>query len=254
MRSAPLFAVVLLCSWQDEKPDAATKTKAKDRFAQLLREAAALHKKAEGDAKFRESAEFEKRSRQIGEELVGLGGTLGAADPDAIEALIEGIVRTQVPELVPELERQKAELLVTANEHEAIRALRAIAQAQDDMCLIDMDENGTHDYWVADVSGLNRMKPGDKVIQLISASIARADAKPCLPVADTGTFKASQTSSRSSSRRSASPHRIGATTSLPYRSARSKAGRGASTTMAAAATRTASPSVPIPRASPRPGS
>jgi len=81
---------------------------------------------------------------------------------------------------------------IAANEAAARSCLRNIVVAQAQFRMMDRDGNGAADYWVADVSGLARIKASKDSkdgIALIEPTLACADAKPCVPLDKEGEFK-----------------------------------------------------------------
>lgn len=60
----------------------------------------------------------------------------------------------------------------------AVAVLTSFANAQDLFRRRDMDENGAHDYWVGDLSGLYRIEVRGRKIDLSNFLVLHADARP----------------------------------------------------------------------------
>lgn len=65
-----------------------------------------------------------------------------------------------------------------STEGSASSALKTIALVERDFRANDRDENGVHDFWTGDVSGLYSLRVKGRELRLISRSIAEADSGP----------------------------------------------------------------------------
>jgi hypothetical protein len=90
------------------------------------------------------------------------------------------------PEVLDEMRRGNLETLAMSN-------LKTLAILESTFSTKDSDGNGIKDFWVADVSGLQRIMTGNpaKPIKLLrDDEVALADAKPAVPLDKEGEFKA----------------------------------------------------------------
>jgi len=146
-----------------------------------------LRKKVEADPNLRGDSKIEERFDTLGKEGDRLLKELGAEDREKQEPLIEEIVKKYAPEILEEVEKSNR----AANEVNAMATLKNVAVAEADFRMNDRDFNGYNDYWVADVSGLNRIAAaGGGSLNLIESAFALADARPCVALDQEGVFRA----------------------------------------------------------------
>jgi len=132
--------------------------------------------------KEKDAGEPSKELREAMEEAEVILKDLSHGDRERADAVIEEVVKAHAPELMPELEKAKRE----SNERNASASLKTITTAQADFRSNDRDGNGVNDFWVADVSGFQRIVTGGTAIFLVEKSVALADAKPCVPLDQEG--------------------------------------------------------------------
>ena len=102
------------------------------------------------------------------------------------EALLDEIMQKHHPDVWKELQAQRLAAMGTA-----VRAqLKELVMQQAMFRQNDPDGNGLQDFWVADVSGLARLRKGGdgEAIALIGPSVALADGRPCVPLDVEGEF------------------------------------------------------------------
>ncbi|HLF95102.1 MAG TPA: DUF2950 family protein [Planctomycetota bacterium] len=152
-------------------------------FLALLAGPAAAQDDAEAKKKrlgqlMKQMTEIQKEGQKLLDELTG-------GDRSKIEAIMKEVMEKYAPEMSAEMGRSQA----AASERNAASTLKTLATAQADFRANDRDGNRVQDFWVADVSGLYRIDPGEP-IRLIEQSVATADAKPCVPLDKAGTLAA----------------------------------------------------------------
>lgn len=64
------------------------------------------------------------------------------------------------------------------NERMASTRLKTLSSAEADFRANDRDENGVHDFWTGDVSGLYSLNVNGRQLQLIDRALAEADSGP----------------------------------------------------------------------------
>jgi hypothetical protein len=134
------------------------------------------------EAKKKRLGELIKQMNQIKLEGDRLVQELTGGDPEKTEALMREIMRQYAPELAAPMERAAT----SAREMSAAASLKTLAIAEADFRANDRDGNRVNDFWVADVSGLYRIDPGNGPIGLVEQSVAMADARPCLALEKSG--------------------------------------------------------------------
>jgi hypothetical protein len=160
----------------------------RERLTQIARELFAIRKQAESapaqppDPAIRQKAEaLIAESGRLLTEVVG-------EDPAKQSDYMEGVIRESMPE---EWEKLKGSKLA-AQETFATATLKNIVVAEAVFRSTDADGNQQGDYWVADVSGLNRIRRSEqdpKGIDLLQRDVALADARPCVPLDKEGRFE-----------------------------------------------------------------
>lgn len=155
-----------------------------------------------GSASAQEDVEAKKKrlgrllsqTAQLRTETEKLTDELTGGDPSKkVDILLEA-ARNSGPELTREIMTElKAQLI--ANELHASVTMNNLATAEADFRVNDRDCNLVHDFWVADISGLYRIDSAEVPIQgqrseirLIGPSVARADARPCVPLEQAGSL------------------------------------------------------------------
>jgi len=133
------------------------------------------------ETKKKRLAELFKQMSQIQVEAKKLLEDLTGGDREKTDAIMKEVLEKYAPEMATEFGRSRT----ASNERNASATLKTIATAQADFRANDRDNNRVNDFWVADVSGLYRIDVGG-AIKLIEQSAALADAKPCLPLDESG--------------------------------------------------------------------
>lgn len=123
-----------------------------------------------------------KQMNVLQKEAEALLRELSGGDPEKMNALMREVMEKNAPEMAAEM----ASAQMAANERNASASLKTLASAEADFRANDRDNNRLQDFWTADVSGLYRVETADGAIRLIEASVAAADAKPCVPLDKAG--------------------------------------------------------------------
>jgi len=124
---------------------------------------------------FSQSLKLQKEAEKLMQELSG-------GDRAKQEAIMREIMEKYAPEMAEVFNRAQS----MANERNASVTLKSMATAQADFRANDRDWNNANDFWAADVSGLYRILAQGDAIKLIEISVALADARPAIPLDETG--------------------------------------------------------------------
>jgi hypothetical protein len=146
----------------------------KARVGEILKAIAQAKPEAGGD-KAKEAVAQRKLMPQL-EELRKLIPEIAGPDPEKQSALFQELMEKYIPE-------EAAGQRMASNQRNASAALMSIGTAQAEFRAYDPDGDGTANFWVADISGLHRIRAKNgKAAALIEDQVARADARPALPV------------------------------------------------------------------------
>lgn len=124
--------------------------------------------------------EDEPRLKALNAERDAIFKELGLADAEA-----QKFLEAAALQYAPDAWKQLLAARLRAQETSAKAGLKTIVTAVSLAGANDDDGNGLRDFWVADVSGLHRMKPAGAALD---AKRARADARPCVPLDKDGEF------------------------------------------------------------------
>lgn len=150
----------------------------KARVGEILKKIAEAKKEA-GSDKDKIAAAQRKLLPEM-EELRRLIPEIAGPDREKQSALFQELMEKYVPE-------ESAAERVASNERNASVALMEIGTAQAQFRAQDPDGDGVANFWVADISGLHRIRGKDgKAANLIEDKTARADARPALAVNEDG--------------------------------------------------------------------
>lgn len=166
---------------QDPKVEATQK-----KIAALMRELQGILKKFDPDPMADPDPQLEKRAKEIGKEVHELALQASGKDEKKAEQFVLDSLAKFAPEVLDEMRRGNLETLAMSN-------LKTLAILESTFSTKDSDGNGIKDFWVADVSGLQRIMTGNpaKPIKLLrDDEVALADAKPAVPLDKEGEFKA----------------------------------------------------------------
>ncbi len=152
----------------------------KKRMGEILKELFALQQKAESDPALRKDPAVREKVDALQKEGDTILRALVGDDREKQDAVMDETIQKYAPELADEIAKAKT----GAMEASARAALMNLSTAQEQFRL------DYADYWVADVSGLNRILRGEASIRIIEDSMALADAKPCVALDVEGAFKA----------------------------------------------------------------
>jgi hypothetical protein len=158
----------------------------RERLAQIARELFAMRKPPSDPAQPPDPSIRQKAEALIAESGKLLTEVVGE-DPAKQNEYMEGVIREFLPEEWAKLKGSK----LGAQEAFATASLKNILVAEEVIRMDDADGNQKADYWVADLSGLNRIRRSDqdpKGIDLIQRDVALADARPCVPLDQEGPF------------------------------------------------------------------
>lgn len=173
MKTAAVVAILATVGFQetDYKVEVAQK-----RIAAAMKEIRELQKKVAADPKLADDAEISKRQKTLQDKLKEFAVEIVGKDEKKIESFVLESLARFAPDVLTEMKRELME--TNAMSHLRVASLALLKfQSQ------DSDGNGVKDFWVADVSGLQRLIVSGKPLKLYRGDeIALADAKPALPL------------------------------------------------------------------------
>jgi len=173
MKTAAVLAILAAAGLQetDYKVEVAQK-----RIAAAMKELRELQKKVAADPKLADDAEISKRQKKLQDNLREFAVEIVGKDEKKIESFVLESLARFAPDILTEMKRELMETNAMTHLRTASLALLKF-QAQ------DSDGNGVKDFWVADVSGLQRLVVSGKPLKLYRGDeFPLADAKPALPL------------------------------------------------------------------------
>lgn len=132
------------------------------------------------------SKEDRTKLELLNEEIQKKTAELEPGSDEKKQAMLDGIMEKYHADIWRDLKAQRLAAMGTA----ARAALMELGMKQAGFRQNDPDGNGLQDYWVADVSGLARLRRGGSgdAIGFVGPSVALADGRPCVALDVEGEF------------------------------------------------------------------